>query len=262
MYLLFVDESGTPPKPNNDTLTYFVIAGLVVPEERWPGLNAKVNGLKRASGCRGEVKWRYFAPNNRDADNPMSEWDQNRRNEFRDRIFSIIVEAKSCKVIACTSEAPTAFGLPDVATQDDVYFRTYRPLIERFEYLLKDITKTSGRASYGMVIADHRGRGDDDRMRHQHERLIRKDGMNVLRHPSLIEGVFFTPSHLSLGIQLSDMIAGAIWRAVTHADRTWFDAIIPAFRHSPSGFIDGHGLARFPKKGWKGVILERSWDAG
>jgi len=126
MYLLFVDESGTPPKLGSAELEYFVIAGLVIPEDRWPGMHEKLSGLKRASGYRGEVKWRYFAPNNKDTENPMAAWDQVRRNEFRERVFSIITETKSCKIIACLAESPTAYSLGNVNEQSDLYFRTYK----------------------------------------------------------------------------------------------------------------------------------------
>lgn len=79
MHLLFVDESGTPPKPDKPEKGYFVIAGLVIPEDRWTGINNKLVGLKRASAYRGEVKWRFFAPKNSDADNPMLTWEQDKR---------------------------------------------------------------------------------------------------------------------------------------------------------------------------------------
>ncbi len=256
MYLLFVDESGTPPKPSSVEVAYFVIAGLVVPEDRWIGLNDKLAGLKRASAYHGEVKWRFFAPNNTDIDNPMADWDQPKRNAFRERIFSIITDIKSCKIIACASEAPTAYGLGPVNSQGDLYFRTYKPVTERFQYLLQDITRTSGRDSFGLIVADHRGRGDDDRMRQQHERLVREAGPHTSNYSSFVESLFFSPSHMSVGIQLVDMIAGAIWRAQTHNDRTWYDKLRPSFRSSPTGQIDGFGIARFPKAGWKGVILD------
>jgi hypothetical protein len=71
-----------------------------------------------------------------------------------------------------------------------------------------------------------------------------------------VEGLFFSLSHMSLGIQLVDMIAGAIWRAQSHNDRTWYDKLRPSFRSSPTGKIDGFGLARFPKAGWIGNILD------
>lgn len=255
MHLLFVDESGTPPKPACKDQAYFVIAGLVIPEDRWMGMSDKLNGLKHREGYRGEVKWRFFAPNNTDGDNPMVEWERDRRNRFRDNVFSIITDTKSCRIIACASESKTAYALGNVNSQEDLYFRTYKPVTERFQYLLQDITRSSGRDTFGMIVADHRGKGDDDSMRHRHERLIRESGQFTSQYSSFIEGLFFAPSHLSVGIQLVDMVAGAIWRAQSHNDRTWFDRLKPSFRTSATGQIDGFGLARFPKAGWQGTIL-------
>lgn len=256
MYLLFVDESGTPPKPDRPETSYFVIAGLVIPEDRWIGMRDKLDGLKRALKYHGEVKWRFFAPNNSDDDNPMLQWDQVKRNLFRDRVFAIITETKSCKIIACVSEAPTAYGLGNVNSQDDLYLRTYKPVTERFQYLLQDITSTSGRDSLGMIIADHRGRGDDERLRHQHERLLDGAANYTSNYANFVEGLFFSPSHMSVGIQFVDMVAGAIWRAQSHKDRTWFNKLRPSFRASPTGKIDGYGMCRFPKTGWQGDILD------
>lgn len=256
MHLLFVDESGTPPKPTNNNQSYFVIAGLVIPEDRWQGMNDKLSGLKLREHYRGEVKWRFFAPNNHDPENPMKYWDQNRRNNFRNEIFSIIIETKSSRIIAFISESLTAYGLGNVNSQDDLYFRTYKPVTERFQYLLQDITRASGRDTFGMIVADHRGKGDDDSMRHRHERLIRESGQYTSTYKNFIEGLFFAPSHLSVGIQLVDMVAGAIWRAQAHDDRTWFDKLRPSFRSSSHGKIDGYGIARFPKGDWEGIILD------
>lgn len=256
MHLLFVDESGTPPKPDDAGLSYFVIGGLVIPEDRWVSMREKLIGLKRASGYRGEVKWRYFAPKNADPENPMLGWSQQRKNEFRDAVFTIITGTKSCRIIACASESLSAYQLGNVNTQEDLYFRTYKPVTERFQYLLQDITRTSGRDTLGLIVADHRGKGDDDRMRQQHERLVRESGKYTSQYSNFVESLFFAPSHMSVGIQLVDMVAGAIWRAQTYNDRTWFDRLRPSFRASGTGKIDGYGIARFPKATWKGVVLD------
>jgi hypothetical protein len=256
MYLLFIDESGTPPKPETQGTGYFVMAGLVIPEDRWPGMRDKLTGLKRAYAYHGEVKWRYFAPNNDDAANPIKDWETVRRNEFRARVFSIITETKSCRIIACVSETPTAYTLGNVNSQEDLYFRTYKPVTERFQYHLQDITRESGRDSFGLIVADHRGRGEDDRMRLQHERLVKETNKYTSNYANLIEGLFFSPSHMSVGVQLVDMVAGAIWRAQAHNDRTWFDVIKPSFRANPTGQIGGFGLVRFPTRGWVGRILD------
>ena len=215
----------------------------------------KLTGLKRELSYHGEVKWRYFAPKNDDPENPMKTWDMAKRNEFRSRVFSIITKTKSCRIIACASETPTAYGLNNLNTQEDLYFRTYKPVTERFQYYLQDVARESGRDSFGLIVADHRGRGEDERMRSQHERLIRETGKYTSNYANFIEGLFFSPSHMSVGIQLADMVAGAIWRAQASADRTWFDIIKPSFRSSAGGQIDGFGLARLPKSGWQGAVL-------
>lgn len=186
----------------------------------------------------------------------MREWDQQRRNDFRDRFFSIISDTRSCRIIACVSESPTAYFLGNVSSQDDIYLRTYKPVTERFQYLLQDITSASGRDSFGMIIADHRGRGDDERLRHQHEKLLGGAANYTSNYANFIEGLFFSPSHMSIGIQFADMIAGAIWRAQAHNDRTWYDQIRSSLRSSPTGRIDRFGVCRFPKSGWQGQILD------
>src|ERR1043165_6121159 len=87
MHLCFVDESGTPAKIGKDRPRFFVIAGVVLPEERWHDVSKKHHGLKVRSKYRGEVKWRFFAPDNDDDANPMRKWPQKDRDAFRDSVF-------------------------------------------------------------------------------------------------------------------------------------------------------------------------------
>lgn len=216
----------------------------------------KLVGLKRAKGYRGELKWRFFAPNNSDDGNPMADWERDAKNTFRDNVFKIITDTKSCRILSCASESLTSYALGNVNSQSDLYFRTYKPVTERFQYLLQDITRASGSDTMGLIVADHRGKGDDDNMRLQHERLIRETGKYTSNYANFIEGLFFAPSHLSIGVQLVDMVAGAIWRAQAYGDRTWYDRLRPSFRQSPNGKIDGFGMVRFPKAGWAGTVLD------
>jgi len=80
MHLLFVDESGTPPRPGVQS-QYFVVAGVIVPEAIWHRLRDAILGLKLRYKIRGEIKWRYFAPGNDDLGNPMKGLDQVARNQ-------------------------------------------------------------------------------------------------------------------------------------------------------------------------------------
>lgn len=255
MHLCFVDESGTPAKPGRQSPRYFVFGGLVIPEERWHGVRRKLLGLKRQKQYHGEVKWRYFAPGNNDASNPMLQWNQDQRNDFRESVFEIVTKTKSLRIIVGVCDAPLAYTLGSVRQQEDIYFRTYKVVTERFQYLLQDITRESGRYTSGIIVADHRNGSQDNKMREQHERLVRDTNQNTSTYENFIESIFLSPSHLSIGIQLADMIAGAVWRFHEHADDTWLNLIKPAFRRNGLGVIDGFGVARFPKRDWTGPVV-------
>lgn len=256
MHLCFVDESGTPTKPGKESPRYFVIAGLIVPEERWHGMRKKLIGLKVQKHYHGELKWRFFAPNNNNDDNPMRQWDMEQKNEFRAAAFRLITEQKSVKVVCGVCDGPLAYTLGNVNEQENIYFRTYKTVTERFQYFLQDVSRASGRFTSGIIVSDHRNRGDDTRMREQHERLIREAGNFTSTYGNFVKSIFLSPSHMSIGIQLSDMVAGAVWRWFEHSDAKWLDHIRPSFRCSSAGVVDGWGLCASRKEAGR----VRSWD--
>lgn len=245
MHLCFIDESGTPAKLGRLDPCFFVIAGVVIPEETWHVVREKFFGLKVEKAYHGEVKWRYFAPNNDDA-NPMRGWDQARRDDFRARIFRIISEQRSIRILASVCKCENAYRLASINSQNDIYFRTYKPVTERFQYLLQDLSKAVGSKHSGIIVADHRGSKDDAKMREQHERLVRESGKYTSTYTNFVEGLFFAPSHMSVGIQLADMVAGATWRKFERNDSSFFDQISASFRSKWNGDIAGYGLVKFP----------------
>lgn len=218
-------------------------------------MTAKLNGLKIRKKYHGELKWRFFAPDNSDDDNPMLDWDREDKEAFRKDVFGIITSEKSVRIVAAVCDAEAAYKLPSIKEQQDIYFGTYKVITERFQYFLQDVSRTSGHRTLGIVVADHRGKGDDAVMRTQHQRLLDSTGQFNSNYANLIEGLFLTPSHMSIGIQLVDMIAGAIWRNFESSDSRWLDVIKPAFRTGADGKIDGFGICRFPKNGWGGSII-------
>jgi len=246
MHICFMDESGTPAKLGKADPKTFVIAGVIIPEATWHTVREKLVGLKVSKQYHGEVKWRYFAPNNEDDENPMKTWGQSARDEFRISVFKIISDQKSIKLLASVCHCKSAYVLASINNQDDIYFRTYKPITERFQYFLQDISKSTGSPHSGIIVADHRGSKDDAKMRQQHERLVRESGKNTSTYKNFVEGLFFAPSHMSVGIQLADMVAGATWRAFERGDNRFFDQIRNSFRAKPTGEIEGYGLVKFP----------------
>ncbi len=190
MHLCFIDESGTPAKPQTKHPRYFVFGGLVISEERWSGVRQKLIGLKRSAKYRGEVKWRYFSPNNVDASNPMVSWPKGQRNEFRNAVFGIVTKTKSLRILAGVCDAPLAYSLGNINQQEDIYFGTYKVVTERFQYLLQGITRDSGRKTSGIIVADHRNGRQDNKLREQHDCLVRDTYQNTSTYESFIESIF------------------------------------------------------------------------
>lgn len=250
MHIFFIDESGTPPGPGKGKDKYFVIGGVVIPEQVWHRIRDALLGMKTRRKLRGELKWRYFAPNNTDAENPMLGRSQDEKNEIRTELYQIICTVKSIKSMACVACIEAAYDMPSIKDRDDLYHFTYKPLSERFQYYLQDLSRTVGRRETGIIVADHRGAQADARFRGAHENLL-SGGEFVSNYQNLVESLFFQQSHLSVGVQLADMVAGAVWRKYEKNDDTWFKVLEPSIRKSPSGNIEGYGVIKFPKGTWK-----------
>lgn len=247
MHLCFVDESGTPSKFESAENTTFVIGGVIIPDTVWHNVHKKLEHAKSSWKYTGEIKWRFFAPTNSDHDNPMKEWSPENKDAFRTSIFNVITSQSSIKILACVCDCKKAYEKLYIKTQDEIYFGTYKPITERFQYFLQDLTRQTGSKQTGIIVADQRSSKNDNKLRNQHERLINKSSNTSSNYSNLIESLFFSPSHMSVGIQLADMVAGATWRYFAKNDPKFFDQIRPSFRSSPSGEIRGHGLITFPK---------------
>jgi len=254
MYLCFIDESGLPPKPQQvgKRPPYFVIAGVIIHEAQWHDIAEELRALKARPEfrVRGEIKWRYFGPANTDEANSVAHLDQEARDAFRGAFYGIITKRKAVKIIACVACVEAAYEQPYVTTQEDLYQLTYKPVSERFQYFLQDMERTVGSAQLGIMIADHRGKAQDEGLRHRHHRFVEGNAPVFSAYKNYIETIFLTPSHNSVGIQLADMVAGAIGRRYNARDSQYYDVIEPSFRRN-GGRVEGYGLVKFPTRGWR-----------
>jgi hypothetical protein len=253
MYFCFIDESGTPPKPSaKNPRPYFVIGGIIIHESQWHEIAKELRQLRHREGFQvfGEIKWRYFGGQNDDPDNTFTRLSQEKRDRFRQLMFQILTKRKSVKIICCVTNVSLAYQQKYVRDEEDLYFHTYKPVSERFLYYLQDITKLSGSRQLGIIVADHRGKKQNDVLRSGHHRLVEDNNAFTSTYGHYVETIFLTPSHLSVGIQFADMVAGAVSRGFNSGDWTFFKMIRPAIRASATGDIQGHGVVKFPA-GWK-----------
>lgn len=198
----------------------------------------------------GEVKWRFFGPENSDAENPVRHLSQDVRDQFRRQMYEILTRRKSVKLVACVANAAAAYAQPYVKNEEDLYHFTYKPVSERFQYFLQDISRVVGDQQLGLVVCDHRGKKQDDLLRRRHHKLIDDAQMFSSSYPNYVETIFMTPSHLSVGIQFADMVAGALGRFYNSGEEQFLDMVRGSFRASPQGKIDGYGVVKFPGRGW------------
>lgn len=253
MHLCFIDESSTPPKPTKaNPRPYFTLAALFIPVPQWKAIAGEVQQLKEQQKyrVRGELKWRYFGRDNDDKKNNVKHLTVEAQREFRRDLYSIISKRNSVKAVVAVTKIERAYALDYYKDEDDIYAYSYKQLVERFQYHLQEIGRASGSEQLGMVVADHRGRDDDARLRRYHQLLLNATASNISRMNNLIEGIFLTPSDTSIGIQLTDMIAGAVNRRYCSDDRTWSDSIRPILRTKSDGTVEGYGLLKLPKGSW------------
>ncbi|HWD40070.1 MAG TPA: DUF3800 domain-containing protein [Fimbriimonas sp.] len=247
MHLCFVDESGHPPPPDKIKAKFFVLGAIIIPEGVWHGFDEEFRRAKSKYGVRGEVKWRHFSPHNQDAHNSIAHLNEEERNSFRDVLFGIIRKYKSVRLIAAAADIKRAYEKPYVSGSSDLYHLSYKQVTERFQYHLQDQSREVGSEIQGIVVIDHRGAHDDQRLRSKHADLIESGGLFTSNYANLVEGLFIAPSHMSVGIQFADLVAGAVFRFLEKGDAQFFDKIKPSFRSSPKGDIRGYGLVMWPK---------------
>lgn len=252
MQILFVDESGTPPPPEKQGIAqYFVLGGVVIPEDIWAKLAADLKRLKEHFNIDGEIKWRNFAPPQEgQKTHSLSHLSVVQKEELRLNLYETVIRYKSIRLICVVTNVKLAYQLDYIKTADDLYWYSYKQLTERFQYYLQDLERTVGQKINGIIVCDHRAPKDDKRLRELHHMLLTTSKSNISTYQNLIEGLFIAPSHLSVGIQFADMVAGAVFRWIDKNDKRFFDKIKGAFRHSSKGTIEGYGLVKFPKGKW------------
>jgi Protein of unknown function (DUF3800) len=252
MQLYFIDDSGTVSSPNKIIQEHFVLGGLSIPEEKWHHLEKEFSLICEHYRISGEVKWRFFGQRigREDKDNTLSHLTIAQKDELRKALLATITKCQSIKVIVGVVHLPTIYSLPDVNSAEDVYSRLYEPLTENFQYHLQDLSRKTGSKINGLIISDHRNPAHDRNLRDLHISLLNFQGNRKQKYENLIENLFLSPSHHSIGIQFADLISGAVFRYFEHKDERWFRLIEPNLLTGFSGEAEGHGLIKIPED-WK-----------
>jgi hypothetical protein len=245
MHFLFIDESGTiPPHEKHKPEDKFVLGGVIISEDTWFKINSDLATVKKDYHIDGEIKWRFFHKH-RDKQNTLSHLEKTALEQLRLDIYSLITKYKSIKIITVVADVPRCYEKKHVCNDDDLYWFAYKKLIERFQYYLQDLSREAGMKMNGVAVCDHRERKQDKRLQDMHFKMTYGDMNYKSELNNIVEGLFIVPSHYSTGIQLADMVAGAVYRLYSKGDRTYYELIKPSIRKSPAGDVGGYGIVRF-----------------
>jgi hypothetical protein len=232
VYLLFLDEAGTPADRE------FVLGGVAVDVSRWHELRSSWGAAAGAHGrsAEAEVKWVKL----------------NRTGELANRLADVLVQSGVTGFVVelrtreGRSAAPALFASPD-----DVYATALMFIAERFQRFL------AHRGDYGAIILDRREGTQDERLRRFFRRLA-DNGTPYTRLERIVDPILLSPSHHTLGIQAADLVVGSSL-TLSRADRPRSSRrraavarevrqrLLPCFaRHPHTGAVDGVGIKRFP----------------
>lgn len=244
MHMMFLDESGSVPSRADAAGRFLAIGGVIVRGDGWHMLASRFVRILEAYGVKGEIKWRNFGRGSPDPKSAIDHLDLSRRDRLRRELFSLLVGTNAVKLIAAYASLDAAFERRDVKTRDDIYHLVYRNATARFQYFLQDASRQQRSRQVGMIICDHRMSTDDEKLRIHHHELVEGRGDFSINYRNLVETMQFSPSHFSVGLQLADLVAGAVGRHHNSNDPTFVEMLRPAFRTGPDGQISGYGVVR------------------
>jgi hypothetical protein len=247
MHILFVDESGTAPEPAHaEKSPKFVLGGIVISEETWPKLRDELEIVKRKYSVNGEIKWRYFLRSATAHHFTLEHLTLRERDSLRRDLFEILGKYHSVRFFAVVVETEAAYKRDLCSTGEELYQLAFKLITEQFQSYLDSLEEKFGVGVKGMVVADNRNQIQDAELREFHHSLISMQSENFPSRDKLIEGLFFAASHLSVGTQFADLVAGAVYRKYVREDREFWEAIQGNFASNHYMGLNQDGVMEMP----------------
>ena len=224
MYLLFLDESGTP---DDDV---FALGGFAVRADDWHVLRERWDDCLATAGWPADKELKWSGTGNGDVPPAVAD-------AAYECLPTLDIECFVTVLYPKISGNEEFFG-----SDEDTYSTALMFIAERYQRFLDH------RDSYGVIVLDSRMKEADDRLRRFFTRMQRV-GTPFTELERIVDGLLFGPSHFSLGLQLADLVVGCT-RAATFrlGDNTrWYRGLEPVFaRHPSTGRVEGVGLKVFP----------------
>lgn len=229
MYLLYVDESGTPDSTDEK---FFVLGGIAVEEQKPFWLSDEVNKLELKffpTGAKVEFHAQAITAHIEEPWHSISGGSR-----------TAILEAL-CNVIAHSGSKVTLFGVAvEKSSNKDPVLRAFEEICNRFDLFLKRL-HAQGDTQRGLIIFD------ESRYEIMLQTLLahyRETGTRFGKVKNFADVPFFTDSKSTRMLQLADLVAYAIYRRYERSQTWLYDRLIGKF-DVEDGII--HGLLHLHK---------------
>lgn len=230
MYLLYLDDSGSPGNPNED---YFVLGGICVPEQsvRWLSHEIKMIASQYDSEHPEQLEF-HAAETFRGHEAPWSSIPRcDRIKAIQNVLHSIDNAYRDTVLFACATHVKS---FPN----QDLVVSAYEDISSRFDIYLQRMSNETGTAQRGIIILD---KSSYETGLQTLAAKIRRTGNRWGGFTSCIAEVpLFVDSRASRIVQLADHVAYAVFRRYNANDLTYFNVIESKF-YQYEGVI--HGLA-------------------
>jgi hypothetical protein len=222
MYLLFLDESGTPPTKFKAEGNYFVLGGVAIHAYSLKRIEFKFHSLLNKYKVTGEIKWKFFGSSPHKKEDSLAFLSQNLKDQLRLELFELISEHSIFYSVVLGGDFYKEQAHPTIASLfkeqiepsvEDIYHHAYAEVFSQFNEFLKS------NLSIGMINIDHRMNANDEKLRLKHHELMKK-------RSRIINSINFMPSHLSVGLQLADLIAGSFYRNYQSKDSYFMNKLL------------------------------------
>lgn len=252
--MYFLDEAGQDAIPDlNPKLdpvqdNYFVFGGVIIWSPEWRQIREIVRRTKEDFHItlREELKWRNLVrrsgPASHLTEDQALAYVKNLAERLTGLVTGIVAVIFKNESYRLAQRHPKRY----IKSGEDIYHQAFRYCLQRLALFLHDKSDTEEEA---IVVADRRSDQQDNRLRRHFEELVYESTQRILYKGSferVVEGLFLQVSHYSVGVQLADILAGAVHQKYAKGGSRWYQYVEPWLRRSPSGQILGWGLIEHP----------------
>ncbi len=246
-HIAFLDEAGVPEIPaqtKGSVSPVFCIANVFMPMHYWRDLQRIYDEVREDFGLSTseELKWRNLLRGT----GPAADLEDGDCEAFIEDLVSRLDpdQFRAVGVSVFKDDVYKAKGY--IREGQDIYNAAVLFALQRLQ---NEINECYGEDAHCpcIVIADSRQRGSqDNRLRKFVDNAMGgTGGIWVNFERTLVEGILFQVSHYSVGVQIADFLAGALYQKDVREDDRYYKLWKPVLRKSPGGGISGYGYVRW-----------------